>query len=202
MRANLQVSNSILAFGNVLVGGTKTSNLTITNAAATGGPGITVSQINVTGAEFSASGSTPPFTLNPGQSAIIAVRFAPMSAEAASGGMSIVFADSSAPASVALSGNGLGASQLAVSPSTMSFGNVAVGSSQSQNGTLTAGSSNVAISSAAWNGSGFSLSGISFPAAVAAGQSLPFTVTFAPQISGSATGQVSAPVTPQIHQRS
>jgi hypothetical protein len=73
----------------------------------------------------------------------------------------------------------------------MSFGNVVVGSSQSQNGALTAGSSNVTISSAAWNGAGFSLSGITFPVTVAAGQSVPFTVTFAPQTSGSATGQVS-----------
>jgi fibronectin type 3 domain-containing protein len=47
------------------------------------------------------------------------------------------------------------------------------------------------VSSAAWNGSGFSLTGITFPVTVPPGQSMPFTVTFAPQISGSATGQVS-----------
>jgi len=190
VRANLQFSNSTLAFGNVSVGSTKTSNLTISNASVAGS--ITVSQINVTGAGFSATpASTPPFTLDPGQSSIVGVAFVPKSAGAVNGDLSVLIADSSTPASLPLSGNGLGASQLAVSPSSMSFGNVAVGSSQSQNGTLTAGSSNVTISSAAWNGAGFSLSGIFFPVTVPGGQSVPFTVDFAPQSSGSASGQVS-----------
>jgi hypothetical protein len=192
VRANLQFSNSTLAFGNVSVGSTKTDNLTITNASAAGGPSITVSQINVTGAGFSvAPASTAPFTLDPGQGSVIGVTFVPKSAGAVNGDLSLLIAASSTPASLPLSGNGLGASQLAVSPTSMSFGNVVVGSSQSQNGALTAGSSNVTISSAAWNGAGFSLSGITFPVTVAAGQSVPFTVTFAPQTSGSATGQVS-----------
>ena len=192
LRANLQFSNSTLAFGNVSVGSTKTTNLTITNASAAGGPSITVSQINVTGAGFSAAtASTTPFTLDPGQGSVIGVTFVPKSAGAVNGDLSLLIAASSTPASLPLSGNGLGASQLAVSPTSMSFGNLVVGSSQSQNGTLTAGSSNVTISSAAWNGAGFSLSGITFPVTVAAGQSVPFTITFAPQTSGSATGQVS-----------
>ena len=191
VRAKLQFSNSSLAFGNVSVGSTKTSNLSIANASAAGGPSITVSQINVTGAGFSAApASTPPFTLDPGQSLIVGVTFAPKSTGAVNGYLSVLIADSN-PASLPLSGNGLGASQLAVRPSSMSFGNVAVGSSQSQNGTLTAGSSNITISSAAWNGAGFSLSGITFPVTVLAGQSVPFAVDFAPQTSGSSTGQVS-----------
>ena len=192
VRANLQFSNSTLAFGNVSVGSTKTSNLTIANASAAGGPSITVSQINVTGAGFSATpASTCPFTLDPGQSSTVGVTFAPKSAGAVNGDLSVLIADSSTPASLPLSGNGLGASQLAVNPSSMSFGNVVVGNSQSQNGTLTAGSSNVTISSAAWNGAGFSLSVITFPVTVPAGQSVPFTIDFVPQTSGSATGQVS-----------
>lgn len=89
------------------------------------------------------------------------------------------------------SGNGPGPGQLAVAPATMSFGNVVVGSDSVQHGTLTAGSSDIKITSAAWNGSGYSLSGITFPVTVPAGQSAPFTVTFAPQASGSVPGTIA-----------
>jgi hypothetical protein len=83
------------------------------------------------------------------------------------------------------------AGQLAVAPTTMSFGNVAVGSNSVQKGTLTAGSSDITVSSAAWNGQGYSLSGITFPVTVPAGQNLPFTVTFAPQTAGSTPGSIA-----------
>jgi hypothetical protein len=80
---------------------------------------------------------------------------------------------------------------LVVSNSTMAFGNVAVGSSTVQTGKLTAATSAVTVSSASWNGDGFSVSGMTFPVTLKAGQSTPFTVTFAPQTSGSASGSIS-----------
>lgn len=84
------------------------------------------------------------------------------------------------------------AGQLAVSPSTMNFGTINVGTSSSQSGTLAAGSSSaITVSSASWNGTGYSLGGITFPIMVAAGQSVPFTVTFSPQASGNSPGSVS-----------
>jgi Abnormal spindle-like microcephaly-assoc'd, ASPM-SPD-2-Hydin len=82
-------------------------------------------------------------------------------------------------------------SQLAVAPTTMSFGSVAVGANSIQNGTLTAGDTDITVSSAAWNGQGYSVSGITFPVTVPAGQSVPFTVTFAPQATGSASGSIA-----------
>ena len=82
-------------------------------------------------------------------------------------------------------------SQLSVTPSSISFGSVNVGSSQTKNGTLTAGTSAVVVSSASWNGSGYALSGITFPTTVPAGSSVPFTVTFTPQAAGSTPGQVA-----------
>ncbi|MGA8150082.1 MAG: choice-of-anchor D domain-containing protein [Terriglobales bacterium] len=81
--------------------------------------------------------------------------------------------------------------QLSVSPSTMSFGNVAVGSSASQTATLSAGSADVTVSSAAWNGDGYSVSGITFPVTVPSGQNLKYTVTFAPSAAGSDPGSIS-----------
>src|SRR3981081_919310 len=63
------------------------------------------------------------------------------------------------------------AGQLAVAPTTMSFGNVAVGGNSVKQGTLTAGASDIKVSSAGWNGQGYSLGGITFPTTVPAGQS-------------------------------
>jgi hypothetical protein len=72
----------------------------------------------------------------------------------------------------------------------MSFGDVAVGANSAKQGMLTAGSSDIKVSSAAWNGQGYSVSGITFPVTVPAGQSIPFTVTFAPQAAGTVSGSI------------
>ena len=80
---------------------------------------------------------------------------------------------------------------LAVSPSTLSFGNVAVGSSSSLTGTLSASTADVTVASAAWSGSGYSVSGVTFPLSVAAGQNAQYTVTFTPPASGSSPGSIS-----------
>src|SRR5438034_9814728 len=79
------------------------------------------------------------------------------------------------------------AGQLSVTPSNLSFGTVLVGNSKSLNGILSATNSDVIVSSASWNGQGFALSGICFPATVPSGQSLPFSVTFRPQFDGICT---------------
>jgi hypothetical protein len=73
----------------------------------------------------------------------------------------------------------------------MTFPGVTVGGQQDQTGTLTAGSASITISSAGWTGSGFSLSAITFPVTIPSGQSLPYTVTFAPQVAGTVSGAVS-----------
>ncbi len=80
---------------------------------------------------------------------------------------------------------------LTVAPVSMSFGSVAVGSSKNQTGSLTAASAGVTVSTASWNGNGFSVSGISFPVTIATGQSVPFTVTFAPQVTGASSGTIA-----------
>jgi ASPM-SPD-2-Hydin domain-containing protein len=81
--------------------------------------------------------------------------------------------------------------QLGVTPSTINFGNVAVGSSASQSATLTATDADVQVSSAAWNGQGYSLGGITFPVTVPAGKSVSLKVNFAPTTAGSTPGKVT-----------
>jgi hypothetical protein len=189
--ANLTLNTSSIDFGSVSVGSTKTSPITLTNASDAGSASVTFSQVNVTGTGFSASTAPLPIALAPGQSSTITLTFAPKAAGTLTGSLSITVVGASDPATVSLTGVGVGAGQLAVSPTTLNFGSVAVGSSKNLTGTLIAGSSNVSVSSAAWSGQGYSLSGISFPVTIQAGKSLTFTVTFAPQAAGSAPGSVS-----------
>jgi hypothetical protein len=94
-------------------------------------------------------------------------------------------------ASKQASNNNPGAGQLVANPSIMNFGNVAVGGNAVKSGSVTAGSSDITVSSAAWNGQGYSLSGITFPVTVPATQSVQFTVTFAPQTAGSTPGNIA-----------
>ena len=100
---------------------------------------------------------------------------------------------SSGHSNSAVSGPGTASSanQLSISPTILNFGNTAVGSTQNQTGTLTAGTANVTVSSAGWNGQGYTLSGISFPLSLAAGKSVNYTVSFTPQATGVAPGTIS-----------
>jgi hypothetical protein len=82
-----------------------------------------------------------------------------------------------------------GRSQLTVSPTTLNFGNVTVGLSASLQATLTASNASITISSDQSTSSEFSLSGLSLPLTIAAGQSVPVTVRFTPNASGTASGQ-------------
>lgn len=80
---------------------------------------------------------------------------------------------------------------LSVSTTTVTFGNVALGSNATKTEKLTAATSAVAITSGNWSGDGFSVSGITFPLTLMAGQSASFNVIFAPQTSGAASGGIS-----------
>jgi hypothetical protein len=83
------------------------------------------------------------------------------------------------------------AGELAVSPSTLDFGQVVVGANKGQTGTLTAGDSSITVTSADWHGDGYSISGIVFPLTIRAGQSVPFKITFAPSREGSSEGKIT-----------
>jgi hypothetical protein len=189
--ANLTLNTSLIDFGGVAVGSTKSNQVTLTNASASGGESITVTQITTTGTGFSTTTPPLPLTLAPGQSVNATITFAPKSAGPFDGQLSIQIQGVTQPATVTLAGMGLAPGQLAVSPTNMDFGDVAVGTNQDQTGTLSAGASDITVSSASWNGDGFSLSGITFPVVVPASQSVPFTVTFAPQAAGSSSGSIS-----------
>jgi hypothetical protein len=177
------------AFGNVVIGNQQSISETVTN---TGGTSVTISQASISGTGFSLSGITTPVTINAGQSTTLTVTFTPLSAVAASGRVTLISNAPNSTLTISLSGTGIAPGQLAGTPSSEAFGSVTVGSQQTASEKVTnTGGTSVTISQAAVSGTGFSLSGLTTPATLAAGQSATFTVTFAPQATGSASGNVT-----------
>jgi hypothetical protein len=185
---SLTASPSSLNFGNVQVGSNSSLTEKITNS---GGSSVTLSQASISGTGFTFTGLTIPQTLTAGQSVSFTVTFAPATSGSASGSLSITSNAPNPNLSVPLSGTGTNPATLAVSPTSLNFGNVTVGSSKNLTGTLNASGSNVTVTSGTSNSAEFTLSGISFPVTINAGQSTQFTVTFTPQSSGAASGTIT-----------
>jgi hypothetical protein len=183
----LSTSDSSLDFA-VQLGSTGTQSETLTN---TGGSTVTITQANVSGTGFKATGLTLPLTLAPGQSFTFGATFTPTSGGSAAGSISVVSNASNPSLTISLAGTASVSGQLAVSPATLSFGNVTVGQSKSLSGSLIASGSSITVSNASLSTSEFTVSGIILPLTLAAGKSVPFTVTFAPQASGTASANAS-----------
>ena len=82
--------------------------------------------------------------------------------------------------------------RIAVSPTSVNFGNVAVGGASSQSVTLSnTGTGSVTVSQAAVTGNGFKTSGLPLSLTLAAGQSASFSATFSPTTAGSVSGNIS-----------
>jgi hypothetical protein len=187
---SLAPSPSSLSFGSVQVGNNQQLSETLTNS---GGVNVNISQASVGGTGFTMSGLNPPLTLTPGEHYTFTVTFTPPSPGNDSGNVAIVSNASNPNLSIPLTGTGTPVPQgtLAVSPTSMDFGNVVVGTNSQLTGTLTASGESVTVSSDILNGSAYALSGISFPVTIAAGQHVQFTITFTPAGTGSASGSVS-----------
>jgi hypothetical protein len=89
------------------------------------------------------------------------------------------------------SGGGPVAGQLAVSPSTLDFGNVVVSQSKGLTTTLTATGSAITVFSATPSTSEFTVSGPPLPVTIAAGQTAVFDVIFNPKASGTTNATAS-----------
>ena len=187
----LTPSPSSLGFGNVQVGKSEPVYETLTNSS--GSSSVTISEASITGTGFSMSGLNPPVVLTPGQHYTFSVTFAPPSAGNDSGSISVTSDGSDPNLTIPLTGAGTTApvGQLSVTPTTIAFGNVTVGSYGTQPGTLTASGTSVTVTAGTVDNAAFSLSGLSFPVTIPAGQNAQFTVTFTPQAGGQATGTLS-----------
>jgi hypothetical protein len=184
----LTANPTSLAFGSVQAGANVTLTDSLTN---TGGASVTISQATVAGTGFSISGLSFPMVLNPGASVTFSAVFAPQSAVNATDDIAVSSNASNPTLTVSLSGTGTAQGQLTLAPTALNFGNATVGTTVSQTSSLSASGANVTISSASLSSTEFSLSGISLPVTIAAGQSTPVTVTFSPQASGAASAVLS-----------
>jgi len=189
--AFLALNPTSLDFGSVAMGSTSPRSVVISN---TGSASMTVSQLNVTGAGYSASGLGLPLTLAAGASGSFIVNFTPSATGTANGNLSLASTASNSPTNLALTGNGAAAPvpQLSLNPTSANFGNVTIGTS----GTLSivisnTGNANLIISQITTSGTGFSLNGVSVPLTLTPGQSSTYTAQFAPASVGSASGQIS-----------
>jgi hypothetical protein len=110
----------------------------------------------------------------------------------ASGSVTLTSNAPSPTLTIPLSGTGVAAGALGSNPSSLAFGSVTVGSKQALSETVTnTDGSNVTISQVGISGTGFTVSGITAPVTLTAGQSASFSVTFTPQSAADASGSVT-----------
>ena len=185
----IDVSPSSVSFGTLGVGQSATQTVTLTN---NGTDMLTVSAISVKGTGFTASGPKVPISLSAGQSASVSAVFKPTVDSQDTGTITIASNAPNSPTLVALSGTGTAAAALTVSPASIAFGTVTVGSTETQTVKVTnTGNESATISKMAFSGTGVSVSGLTTPMTLAAGQATSFTVTYKPSSPGTLGGTVS-----------
>lgn len=184
---SIDVSPASISFGSLTVGQSASKTLTVTN---TGTKSLTVSGISVAGSGFSMKPVALPMALTPGQSVIVSTSFTATASGAASGKVMISSNAPDSPVIVALAATGVSkASDLTVTPPSVSFGDVKMGSESTQSVRFTnSGSSSMTISSVAASGAGISVSGLSFPVNLAAGATATLNAMFKPTKAGNASG--------------
>ncbi len=93
---------------------------------------------------------------------------------------------------IPLSGTGVTPATLTASPTSLTFTNIQVGTNSTQTETIkNTGGASATITAVTPSGTGFSVSGISLPVTLGAGQSVTFNVTFTPPSAGSFSGNVA-----------
>jgi hypothetical protein len=182
----LSANPSTISFGDVPVGSSATQSLTVTN---TGTAAVSISAATISGTNLTFVGGSS--SIPAGQSSTVQIQFAPQSAGDVTGSFSVASNASNSPLSISLTGRGKGA-HLIVSPTPLSFGNVAVGQTSTQSAQLTnSGNADIVVNLATVLGNGFAISGLSLPTTIVAGQSVGFTVQFAPTTAGGVSGSIS-----------
>lgn len=173
-----------LAFGQVSVGKSATQTVTLTNASTRS---ETLTAFQVGGSGFSVSGPGLPVTLTAGASIKLSVTFAPQASGLTAGSVFV----SGGALNIPISGAGGTIGQLSIAPTAVNFGNVPLGTTGTQQFTLSAAGGSVTIASAASSNSRFTISGVSFPVTINAGQSVAVSAGFSPQTAGASSATFS-----------
>ena len=183
--------NSV-AFGSVAIGSPATSKISLVNSSS---DPVVVSKISASDPSFSYDGvGALPFTIAAKSTTNLNVHFGPSITGSATGQLVITSNSLITPSlTIQMSGSGiLAAAGLTVNSSTVSFGNVAVGTPSTQSVTLTSsGTSALTVSSVSLSGTGFTLTGATFPLTLNAGQTATLSLQFEPTTTGAATGKLT-----------
>lgn len=184
----LMRSPSVLRFGNVDVGQTETLMVSLTNNESTS---VTISAVSVSDPSFATSNLILPLVLTAGQSVEVSISFTPPATGWIPGTIDFTSDASNSILAVQAGGTGVISETVTASPSTLSFGQIAVGSSATLPLVLTnARSRGVTISGMQTIGNVFSVSGVTFPLTLNAGQSVTLTVTYTPTTAGLIGGSL------------
>lgn len=180
---------SNLNFSGIAVGSSQSQAITLSN---TGGTNLTISAATVSGNGFKVSGLSFPYSLAAGGSANLSVTFSPTASGTSTASLAIASNASDSSVIISLSGSAITATgALGLNPGSMSFGSITIGSAQTQSGSVTANGGSVTLSSVSSSNAAFTIGGLTLPMTLAAGQSVPFTVKFAPTVAGSASANIS-----------
>ncbi|HEY6302580.1 MAG TPA: choice-of-anchor D domain-containing protein [Terriglobales bacterium] len=176
-------------FDKVQIGRSSSFSIELLN---TGREALRITSKSKRGREFSFGRFPLPVKVQPGASVELIVIFTPTAKGYSSGVVRLV--STAKDSLLAMHFTGIGEvtaadPQLSVSPATLNFGNVTVGSSTKLQAKLTASNAAVTVSSDRSNSSEFTLLGLKLPATIPAGQSVPVTIQFTPNASGTATGK-------------
>jgi hypothetical protein len=182
-----------VSFGVVPTGTTQSRTDTITNS---GSLNVTIQKVSVVGKGFATGTWNLPLTLSPGQSIKATVTFTSTSTGRQRGDLYLTWTSGGAQrvldVSLQARASGSSSGQLTSNPGSMSFGNVAVGTSKSWAGTLANSASYaVTLSQAQATGTGFKVGGLTLPLTLNPGQSASYTISFAPQSSGTFSGNLA-----------
>ena len=163
--------------------GTDACTVTLSGAAPGGGYAVALSSNNsavvVPSSVTVASGATS-VAISANVSAVTTSQSAVITATA--GGLTQTFA-------IQL---GTAAGSLSINATTVPFGEMVANSTAAQSITLTAtGTSSVTVNAASITGTGFSVSGVTFPVTLNPGQTITLNIQFAPMTQGSYTGQLT-----------
>jgi hypothetical protein len=110
----LNVGQASLNFSSVNIGSSSTLPVTFTNA---GNSNVTVSNVAISGAGYTASGVQAGQIITPGQTATLNVTFTPATAALIPGGVTVTSNASNSPGTVTLSGTGVQAASHSVTVS-------------------------------------------------------------------------------------
>jgi hypothetical protein len=180
------------SFGKIQVGSSSSYSIELLNA---GSKALTIRYVSKQGpAAFSLVNLALPMKIKAGASVHLTVAFAPKSPGDKTG----IFAlrSTAEDPRLVLRVSGIAAGNvnpqphLAVRPASLNFGNVTVGSSASLQATLTASNGSVTISSDRPTSSEFAILGLKLPVTIPAGKSIPVTIRFTPNGSGTDPAKV------------